>query len=83
MTEGSSIKELLRENISSLGFLPSHYIFYDINFSHKQKHEFVCRLAGKFRNASSVRGSTLAVIRVTAVKSSRVFDKGKFEKNGL
>ena len=30
-----------------------------------------------------MRGSILAVIRLIAVKYSQVFDKGKFEKNGL
>ena len=42
-----------------------------------------CRSAGKFCKARSVRGSILAVIRLTALKCYQVFDKGKFEKNGL
>ena len=42
-----------------------------------------CRSAGKFRKTRSVRGSTLAVIRLTVLKYYQVFDKDKFEKNGL
>ena len=75
---------MLRENISCLRFLPNRNVFYDISLSHKQKHEFVLVSMGrKVPKARSVRGSILAVIRLRSINSSRVFDKGKFEKMGF
>ena len=73
------------ENISCLKFLLNLNISYDIRLSHTSKIMYLwwCRSAGKFRKARSVRGSILAAIRVIALKYSLVFDKGKFEKNGL
>ena len=47
MTERSSIKELFREKISCLRFLPIRNIFYDISLSHEQTNEFVLVLISR------------------------------------
>ena len=60
-------------------FLTNRNIFYGISLDHKQTHEFVLVKIGKNGPQSAFEcGSILAVIRLTAVKYSRVFGNSKF-----